>query len=313
MLKRELLIKEITHHITHLSASVEVLGTQHFFDLNIAAEYFFQRLLNLVYGYDLVNLNHSQLNAAAIDLADQNIGLAVQVTSDRRAPKIQKTLDKFVKHGLGTTYNSLKILIIGKRTGNYGTVTVSSGVAFDGVTDVIDNKSLMQDIGKKTTPELETILALIESEISYAHTAMSLLDKTDANALADLRDLMDRPALQDPWYLEHDYRSFGETITGLIETIKVGQWNGRLVTKPQSKYQDRALAAQLNVIYNQLRVLRLLYRTHIQSGEIRLNENVCNFCLPETATAFDKLRNAINANFNSAIAPYNLSPLPNIS
>ena len=149
MLKREQLIKDITLHLAHLSADVEILGTMHFFDLNIAAEHFFERLLNQVYGYNLVNLNHSQLNAAAIDLADKNISLAVQVTSDRRASKIQKTLDKFVKHGLGTTYTSLKILLIGKRTGTYSTVTIPDGVVFDGRTDVIDNKSLMQDIEKK--------------------------------------------------------------------------------------------------------------------------------------------------------------------
>jgi hypothetical protein len=313
MLKREQLIKDISFHITHLSASVEVLGTMHFFDLNIAAEHFFQRLLNQVYGYNLVNLNHSQLNAAAIDLADQTIGLAVQVTSDRQALKIQKTLDKFAKHGLGTTYKSLKILLIGNRTGKYSNVTVPSGVVFDRRDDVIDNKSLMQDVERKTTSELQAILALIESEISYGHTNISVLNKTDAEALADIRDLMDRPALQDPWHLENDYRAFGETITGLIETIKAGKWNGQLVTKPHSKYQDRALADQLNVIYNQLRVLRQFFRTHVLSGEIRLNDNICDFQLPETAAAFDKLRNAINAGFNTITKPYNLAPLPNVS
>jgi len=313
MLKREHLIKDITRHLTRLSADVEVLGTMHFFDLNIAAEHFFERLLNQVYGYNLVNLNHSQLNAAAIDLADQNIGLAVQVTSDRRSSKIQKTLDKFVKHGLGTTYKSLKILLIGKRTGTYSTVTIPSGVVFDGRTDVIDNKSLMQDIEKKTTMELQAILALIESEISYAHTAISVLDKTDAEALEDIRKLMDCPALQDPWDMENNYRDFGEAITGLIGLIKAGQWKGQLVTKPQSKYNNHALADQLNVIYNQLRVLRQLFRTHVQSGEIRLNDNVCDFNLPETAATFDKLRNAINAGFNNITKPYNLPALPNVS
>ncbi|WP_051414885.1 SMEK domain-containing protein [Pseudomonas sp. QTF5] len=313
MLKHGQLIKEITLHITHLSASIEVLGTMHFFDLNIAAEHFFQRLLNQVYGYNLVNLNHSQLNAAAIDLADQNISLAVQVTSDRRAPKIQKTLDKFVKHGLGTTYKSLKILLIGKRTGTYSTVTVPSGVVFDGRADVIDNKSLMQDIEKKTTSELQAILALIESEISYDHTAISILDKTDADALSDIRDRMDRPALQDPWHLESDYRAFGDTITGLIETINTGRSDGQLVTKPRFKYQDPTLIDQLNILYNQLRALRLLFRTHVQSGEINLIDNVCNFRLSQTAKTFDSHRNLINAEFNSIGAQYNLAPLLNVS
>ncbi|AHL34728.1 hypothetical protein CD58_18300 [Pseudomonas brassicacearum] len=313
MLKREKLIKDITLHLTHLSAAVEVLGGMHFFDLNIAAEHFFERLLNQIYGYNLVNLNHSQLNAAAIDLADKNLGLAVQVTSDRRAQKIQKTLDKFGKHGLGTTYKSLKVLLIGKRTGKYSTVVVPSGVNFNCITDVIDNKSLMQDIERKTTLELQAILLLIKSEISYGNTVISALDKTDAEALDDIRELMDCPALQDAWDMENNYRDFGRTITDLIGLIKAGKWKEQLVTKPRSKFDDHTLADQLNVIYNQLRVLRQLFRTHVQSGEINLNDNICDLHLPETAATFDKLRNAINAGFNNITKPYNLPALPNVS
>jgi hypothetical protein len=312
MLKREKLIKDITLHLTHLSAQVEVLGVMHFFDLNIAAEHFFERLLNQVYGYNLVNLNHDQLNSAAIDLADEKLGLAVQVTSDRRAQKIQKTLDKFVEHGLGTKYKSLKILLIGKRTGKYSNVT-TRGVNFNGVTDVIDHKSLIQDIEKKTTLELQTILTLIESEIDYGNTTISVLDNTDAEALEEIRTYMDCPALQDPWHMENSYRDFGEAITGLIGLIKAGMWKGQLVVKPQSKFNDQALAGQLNVTYNQLRALRQLFRAHVQSGEIGLNDNTCNFHLPQTSAVFDKLRNAINAGFNNITKPYNLSVLPNVS
>lgn len=313
MLKRESLIKQIASHLAYLSTSVEILGAMHFFDLNITAEHFFEKLLNQVYGYNLTNLNHSKLNSAAIDLADQSIKLAVQVTSDRNALKIQKTLDKFAKHGLGTTYKSLKILIIGKRTGTYSTVTVPSGVVFDGRDDVIDNKSLMHTVEKKTTTELQDILTLIESEISYRHPSMSVLGKTDAEALADIRDHMDRPALQDPWHLENNYQAFGETITGLIELIKAGKWHGQLETKPLSQYTDRSLANQLNAIYSQLRALRLLFRTYVQTGEISLRDNTCNFRLPENAAAFDKLRNAINAGFNTIAKPYKLVALPNVS
>ncbi|MDH4555744.1 hypothetical protein E8F11_11265 [Pseudomonas sp. BN417] len=313
MLIRERLIKQIALHITNLSALAEVLGKLHFFDLNIAAEHFYQKLLNQVYGYDLSNLNHSQINAAAIDLADQSRSLAVQVTSQRSALKIQRTLNKFAQHGLGTNYVSLKVVIIGKRTGDYKTVSVPQGVVFDGKADVIDDHSLIREISGKTTPELQSILALIEGEVNHGHTALSVLDKGDADALLDIRNLMDRPALQDPWHLENDYRAFEEAITGLIETINTGRSVGQFVTKPRFKYHDCILVSRLKVIYDQLRALRQLFRAHVQSGEIRLKENTCNFNLPQTAAAFDKLRGAINAEFNSLAAPYNLAPLPNVS
>ncbi|MCX2546578.1 SMEK domain-containing protein [Pseudomonas sp. COW5] len=313
MLKREQLIKDITIHLTHLSSCVEVLGSVHFLDLNIAAEHFFEKLLNQVYSYNLINLNHSKLNAAAIDLADHSIGLAVQVTSDRRADKIQKTLDNFSKHGLGTKYKTLKVLIIGRRTGHYSTVKVPNGVIFSGRDDVIDNKSLIQAISKKTTPELQTILELIEREFSYGHPGVSVLHKSDSDALNDMRAYMDRPALQDRWSTENNYQDFGKSITGLIELFKAGRWQGQLVTKPQSKYQDTTLVEQLDTIYNQLRILRQLFQTHVKSGEINLKDNTCIFQLPQTEAVFDKLRNAINAGFNKITQPYNLAPLRNIS
>lgn len=313
MLTREQLLKRIAYHLSHLSASAEILGKMHFFDLNIAAEHFYQQFLNQVYGYRLANLNHDQLNAAAIDLADQAIGLAVQVTSQRSAQKIQKTLDKFAKHGLGTTYTTLKIVIIGKRTGTYAKVSIPRGVAFDGCTDVIDNASLLRDILQKPTHEVQLILDLMEREIDYNLTAVSILDKTDADALLDLRDLLDRPALQDPWDVENDYQAFRDTITGLIETINTGRSAGVLVTKPRFAYKDRAVAEQLNALCSQLRALRQLFQFHVKSGEINLNANVCKFHLPQTAAAFDALRNAINAGYNSITAPYGLTPLPNVS
>lgn len=313
MLKREQLIKDITLHLTHLSTYVEVLGTVHFLDLNTAAEHFFEKFLNQVYSYNLVNLNHSKLNAAAIDLADQTIGLAIQVTSDRRANKIQKTLDNFVKHGLGAKYKNLKVLIIGNRTGPYKTVNVPSGVSFNGCDDVIDIKSLVQDIAKKTTLELQSLLELIEREFSFGNPSLSILSQSDSDALEDLRSYMNRPALQDRWSTEHNYKDFGESITGLIGLIKAGRWQGQLVTKPQSQYQDRTLAGQLDVIYDQLRALRQLFRTHVKSGEIDLTSNVCRFHLSQTEDAFDRLRNAINAGFNNITKPYKITALPNVN
>ncbi|AMN80884.1 SMEK domain-containing protein [Pseudomonas azotoformans] len=313
MLAREQLLKRIAEHLSRLSVQTELLGKIHFFDLNIAAEHFYASLLNQVYGCDLVNLNHAQMNAAAIDLADQSRSLAVQVTSQRSAQKIKKTLDKFAKHGLGTSYTTLKIVIIGKRTGTYSTVSVPTGVAFDGKADVIDNVSLIKDVSLKSVRELQCILDLMESELNYSQAAASIMDKTDKDALLCLRNLMDRSAFQDPWDLEVSYPKFRSTITDLIETINTGRSEGVLITKPRFVYEDHALAEHLNALCTQLRALRQLFQLHVKSGEIDLNANACKFHIPESGAAFDAQRNAIIAGFNAITAPYGLKPLPNIS
>jgi len=50
-------------------------------------------------------------NYPAIDLGDAKRKVAYQITTEKRANKIQSTLDKFIQHKLNETYDTLKILI----------------------------------------------------------------------------------------------------------------------------------------------------------------------------------------------------------
>ena len=184
MLKKKELIEFIAGTLARLKATVATLNAAHFFDLNVVAEDFFADLLNTVYGYSLVNLNHDDLNKAAIDLGDTSGRIAVQVTSQRNKAKIQNTLDKFAKHGLADDYDTLKVIIIGDRTGDYPTLQVPSGISFSGSSDVIDIDGLMRDISKLDTDELTQIAGLIRREVSDTadpHTELgSKLDEITA-------------------------------------------------------------------------------------------------------------------------------------
>ncbi|QKE61883.1 SMEK domain-containing protein [Aquipseudomonas campi] len=313
MLAREHALKRIVAHLANISTQAELLGKLHFFDLNIVAEDFYQRLLNEVYGYNLANLNQKQLNTPSIDLADSALKLAVQVTTQRNSTKVQSTLNKFTKHGLGTTYKTLKIVIIGTRTGNYKNLSIPNGVSFDTKADIMDNVSLIKDIEKKSTPDIQAILDIMDSEITHNTGALSILDTPDKDALLNLRNLLDRPALQDPWGQEDSYANFGSSISGLIELINTGKISGTLATKPRFAYEDKKIAEQLNTTYDQLRLLRRLFQAHVRSGEIDLANNKCNFHTSQAEEAFDAQRNAINAHFNSIIAPFGYQPLPKVN
>ena len=130
MLKKKELLELIAMRLATLKAYVSTVNSIHLFDVNVVAEDFFAALLNEIYGYSLVNLNHTDLNKAAIDLGDVGKRVAVQVTSERTKTKIQKTVNKFVDHGLEDEYDTLKIVIIGDRTGAYATLDVPSGIPF---------------------------------------------------------------------------------------------------------------------------------------------------------------------------------------
>jgi tetratricopeptide (TPR) repeat protein len=165
VLRKETLFKSISFRLSLLKTYVESANDNRLYDVNVVAEDFFAKLLNCVYGHSLTNLNHSGLNAVAIDLGDTVARLAFQVTSERNATKIQKTLNKFAEHGLSGDFNKLKVLLIADRTGAYGTVKVPGGITFNGVTDVIDINDLIRDIMTMEIERLEAIDKLLNEEI----------------------------------------------------------------------------------------------------------------------------------------------------
>lgn len=166
MLRKKQLLETIGIKLAHLKACVATLNEVRFFDLNVAAEDFFASLLNAVYGYSLVNLNHTNLNAVAVDLGDSTRRLAFQVTSERRKSKVQKTLNQFADNGLADDYDKLKVLIIGDRTGDYPNLVVPHGINFSGKDDVLDINGLMQAISQLDVPTLEGIADLVLREVS---------------------------------------------------------------------------------------------------------------------------------------------------
>jgi len=55
-------------------------------------------ILNMCYGYDLVNLNEDQINYHGIDLGNFTKGIGFQVTVTKTGAKVKKTLDKILEH-----------------------------------------------------------------------------------------------------------------------------------------------------------------------------------------------------------------------
>lgn len=63
------------------------------YNSNKCAEDFFCGLLNLIFGWHLINLNHTVRDAAGIDLIDTESKVAIQVSSIANHDKIQRSID----------------------------------------------------------------------------------------------------------------------------------------------------------------------------------------------------------------------------
>ncbi len=71
--------QSIIKSLSWLSVQVEVNNRLNLTDINIHSENFYRDLLNLAFGYNLVNINIIDANAAAIDLGDEKNRFAIQV------------------------------------------------------------------------------------------------------------------------------------------------------------------------------------------------------------------------------------------
>lgn len=85
------------------------------YDHHILMEDVVCKLLNMVYGWELVNLNHQKQNYPGIDLADEKNRIAVQVTSDKSRSKVTNTLQKFEEYRYFEKYNRLIIFVLGEQ------------------------------------------------------------------------------------------------------------------------------------------------------------------------------------------------------
>lgn len=83
-----------TKKLSILVYEIEIRGNLNILDLNIHAENFYSRLLNLIFGYSLSNINATTQNAEGIDLVDHASKVVLQVSSTATKPKVEASLKK---------------------------------------------------------------------------------------------------------------------------------------------------------------------------------------------------------------------------
>ena len=122
-------------------------------DINYKAlEETVRRLLNLIYGYNLINLNRLQKNYPAIDLGDSNAelpdgkkGIAVQVTSTTSREKVRHTIHRFEIYELYKQYNRLVVFVTGDKE-EFPKDFYSENLEFSKENDIWDFGTLMTEI-----------------------------------------------------------------------------------------------------------------------------------------------------------------------
>lgn len=155
----------IEEHLSVLAYRVERRGKLNILDLHLHSENFYRDFLNLLYGWNLENLNKVNQNVAAIDLIDNANKIVIQVSSTNTQQKIESALgNPSMVNYKGWSFNFVSIARSATylRTKNF---TNTYGLNFSPITDIIDIDSLLREVFALKTDKLQEIETFIRKEL----------------------------------------------------------------------------------------------------------------------------------------------------
>lgn len=170
-MNRKVVLDQITALVLKFRAEIETNNKLNLTDINIHAENFLIPLLKIVYGWNLRNTNMYSMNSPAIDLEDEESGIAIQVTSTGTSAKVKKTLVKYkTHHGVGK-HSQLIILILTKKQKKYSSEDIINHAndiaAFDLDKNIIDFEDIIREIhGLHNLNKIKEVLDLLQTELS---------------------------------------------------------------------------------------------------------------------------------------------------
>ncbi len=162
MITRGTIIGKIIDDLARLISQIELRNRVGLLDLTKVSEDFFKELLNIVYDYNLYNLNQNRINEPGIDLGDSKIGIAFQITSTKTSDKVSKTLDKVTTEQI-QKYPTIKILIIGIKQTKYKIKDhLLKKTNFNTEKDILDINDLTKDIATLNIDKLDLLYTFFQ-------------------------------------------------------------------------------------------------------------------------------------------------------
>ena len=134
MIKEEMEIKNIATNLSILKTYIKMNTKLNLNDICIISEDFFCGLLNVIYGYKLINANVLEKNFESIDLLDEVNKLVYQVTANNTSDKIRNTITKFTSK-FDSTYK-LKFIILADKKEYRAKFEIPNDYVFDKNKDI---------------------------------------------------------------------------------------------------------------------------------------------------------------------------------
>jgi hypothetical protein len=189
-MNRQIYFDSIELKLSQLATRLEVRGGLNILDLNVHSENFYLHFLNMLFGWDLKNLNAVCQNAAGVDLVDTTNNIIIQVSATASKQKIESALTKDLSAYKGYQF---KFISICKNATSLRTQTFLNPhhLIFSPAEDIFDILSLLAIIGSLTVDRLKDVDEFLKKELkiepdpekveSNLTTIIKILSKEDWN------------------------------------------------------------------------------------------------------------------------------------
>lgn len=187
MYKQEELIENISKKLSLLKYHIGNLNLINLRNANIISENFFADFLNILYGYNLKNINHVTTNHDTIDLVDEGKKYCIQVTSDNTAEKIKSTIKQFIDKNYYLKYSRLDFLILKDKTNHTKPFETKGLFQFSSDKNILDINFLIKELSKQDVPTLTAIFNFLETNLSDITVAKGIEFKIETE---DIRNIL---------------------------------------------------------------------------------------------------------------------------
>jgi hypothetical protein len=153
------------------------------------SENFLKRILNLIYNYELENLNKGKSNYPGLDLGDTGEGIAFQITATKKSEKIDDTLATCIKYKHYEIFKRINVFILTSKQSSYTVKTVTEPyLSFSSEKNIMDFNDLFKEIEHLDPARMKAMYEYIKTEL------LPVIESIRDNKPQDEKYLIDKVA-----------------------------------------------------------------------------------------------------------------------
>lgn len=190
-MNRQPLFNICKENLTYLAYRIDVNGRLNLLDEHIHSENFYLHLLNLIFDYELENINTYQQNIGGIDLADNKNRIVVQVSATDTKQKIESTLDKIPPEYHGYYFKFIPIVADASHLKSK-TYSNPHNMLFQPAGDIFDISHLLRVIEPSSLQKLKEIADFLTSELTRVPDPLRIQSN-----LADIINILSQDNLDE--------------------------------------------------------------------------------------------------------------------